>query len=186
MIAADPPEVLLGLKQTERGPAADQVARAPAGNVATDAALRADQILDRIGGDQETSWRRHPIPAKGTEALSLHRGNNRFRAQCAVGGILRSTWHIYKRYLEPGSVRLPKHDLDRRGIVSKIRVSKNGTRLGGRSFSRGALYELLANPIYIGEIRHKKVRHPGPHEAIVDRQTWEEVPRRLRDSYLSN
>jgi site-specific DNA recombinase len=88
---------------------------------------------------------------------------------------------IYKRYLEFGSVRLLKHDLDRRGIVSKIRVSKNGTRSGGRSFSRGALYELLANPIYIGEIRHKKVRHPGQHEAILDRETWEKVQRRLRD-----
>ncbi len=74
-----------------------------------------------------------------------------------------------------------KHDLDRRGVVSKVRVSKNGTRSGGRPFSRGALYELLANPIYIGEIRHKKVRHPGQHEAIMDRQTWEEVQRRLRD-----
>ncbi len=89
--------------------------------------------------------------------------------------------HIYKRYLELGSVRLLKHDLARREIVSKIRVSKNGTRSGGRSFSRGALYELLANPIYVGEIRHKKVRHPGQHEAIVDRQTWEKVQRRLRD-----
>ena len=89
--------------------------------------------------------------------------------------------HIYKRYLELGSVRLLKHDLDRRGVVSKVRVSKNGTRSGGRPFSRGALYELLANPIYIGEIRHKKVRHPGQHEAIVDRQTWKEVQRRLRD-----
>ena len=89
--------------------------------------------------------------------------------------------HIYKRYLELGSVRLLKRDLDRRGVVSKIRVSKNGTRSGGRPFSRGALYELLANPIYIGEIRHKKVRHPGQHEAIVDRQTWEKVQRRLRD-----
>lgn len=88
---------------------------------------------------------------------------------------------IYKRYLELGSVRLLKHDLDRQGIVSKTRVSKNGTRSGGRPFSRGALYELLANPIYIGEIRHKKVRHPGQHEAIMDRQTWEEVQRRLRD-----
>ncbi|MDO8431087.1 MAG: recombinase family protein [Candidatus Binatus sp.] len=89
--------------------------------------------------------------------------------------------NIYKRYLELGSVRLLKHDLDRRGIVSKIRVSKSGSSSGGRSFSRGALYELLANPIYIGEIRHKKVRHPGQHEAIVDRQTWEKVQRRLRD-----
>jgi DNA invertase Pin-like site-specific DNA recombinase len=89
--------------------------------------------------------------------------------------------HIYKRYLELGSVRLLKHDLDRRGIVSKIRISKSGARSGGRSFSRGALYALLANPIYMGEIRHKKVRHPGQHEAVVDRETWEKVQRRLRD-----
>jgi site-specific DNA recombinase len=89
--------------------------------------------------------------------------------------------HIYERYLELGSVRLLKLDLDRRGVVSKIRVSKNGVRSGGRSFSRGALYELLANPIYIGEIRHKKVRHPGQHKSIVDRQTWEKVQQRLRD-----
>jgi DNA invertase Pin-like site-specific DNA recombinase len=89
--------------------------------------------------------------------------------------------HIYKRYLELGSVRLLKHDLDRRGIVSKIRVSKNGRRSGGRSFSRGALYELLANPLYIGEIRHRKVRHPGQHEAILNRQNWEKVQRLLRD-----
>jgi len=89
--------------------------------------------------------------------------------------------HIYKRYLELGSVRLLKHELDQGGIVSKIRVSRNGSRSGGRPFSRGALYELLANPIYIGEIRHKGVRHAGQHEAIVDQDTWEKVQRRLRD-----
>jgi site-specific DNA recombinase len=56
--------------------------------------------------------------------------------------------HIYKRYLERGSVRLLKHELDQGGIVSKTRVSRNGSRSGGSPFSRGALYELLANPIY--------------------------------------
>jgi site-specific DNA recombinase len=45
---------------------------------------------------------------------------------------------------------------------------------------RGALYELLANPIYLGEIRHRKLRHPGQHPAIVDRAVWEQVQERLR------
>src|SRR5450755_33677 len=88
--------------------------------------------------------------------------------------------HLYSRYLELKSVRLLKQNLDRRGMVSKVRVSKNGIRSGGRSFSRGALYELLANPIYLGEIRHKKLRHPGQHQAIVDRQVWDEVQKHLR------
>jgi len=89
--------------------------------------------------------------------------------------------HIYKRYLELGSVRLLKHELDQGGIVSKTRVSRNGSRSGGRPFLGGALYELLANPIYIGEVRHKGVRYAGQHEAIADQDTWEKVQRRLRD-----
>jgi hypothetical protein len=67
------------------------------------------------------------------------------------------------------------------GVVSKIRVSRKGIRSGGRSFSRGALYELLSNPIYIGEIRHKQERHPGQHEAILERELWEKVQQCLLD-----
>jgi site-specific DNA recombinase len=88
---------------------------------------------------------------------------------------------IYQRYLEVGAVRELKKDLDRDGVVSKIRVSRKGIRSGGRSFSRGALYELLSNPIYIGEIRHKRERHPGQHEAILERELWEKVQQRLLD-----
>jgi len=89
--------------------------------------------------------------------------------------------HIHERYLALGSVRLLRNDLERRGIVSKIRVSKKGMRSGGRQFSRGALYQMLSNPIYLGEIPHKKERHPGQHEPIVGRDLWEKVQRRLRD-----
>jgi site-specific DNA recombinase len=89
--------------------------------------------------------------------------------------------HIYERYLELGSVRLLRNDLERRGIISKVRVSKNGLRSGGRQFSRGALYELLSNPIYLGEIRHKKERHPGQHQPVVSRELWEKIQRRLCD-----
>src|ERR1700680_3008976 len=82
---------------------------------------------------------------------------------------------IFNRYLELGSVRLLMEDLNRRGIRSKVRIAKNGQRSGGNLFFRGALYELLSNPIYVGEIRHKGVRHPGLHEAIVDRELWEKT-----------
>jgi site-specific DNA recombinase len=71
-------------------------------------------------------------------------------------------------------------DLNRRGIRSKVRVAKNGKRSGGNRFFRGALYEMLANPIYIGEIRHKDVRHPGLHESIIDRALWDSTQLLLR------
>jgi site-specific DNA recombinase len=88
---------------------------------------------------------------------------------------------IYHRYLKAGSVPKLKKALDRDRVVSKIRVSRKGNRSGGQSFSRGALYELLSNPIYVGEIRHKRERHPGQHEAILERGLWEKVQKRLRD-----
>jgi hypothetical protein len=42
------------------------------------------------------------------------------------------------------------------------------------------LYELLANPIYIGEVRHRLERYLGQHRAIVPRELWDEVQRILR------
>jgi hypothetical protein len=75
---------------------------------------------------------------------------------------------IFRCYLELGSVRLLMEELNRRGIRSKVRIVKNGKRSGGNAFFRGALYALLSNPIYLGEIRHKAVRHAGLHEPIAD------------------
>jgi site-specific DNA recombinase len=55
--------------------------------------------------------------------------------------------YIFRRYQGLGCVRLLKEDLDRHGIISKRRTSKGGIESGGCSFSRGALYALLSNPI---------------------------------------
>ena len=87
--------------------------------------------------------------------------------------------YIYERCLELGCVRQLSKELEKRGIVSKVRVSQKGIKSGGCRFSRGALYELLANPIYIGEIRHRQERHPGQHKAILPRELWERVQQRL-------
>jgi site-specific DNA recombinase len=83
--------------------------------------------------------------------------------------------HIFQRYCELGSVRLLKEDLDRSGYRSKQRISSNGVRSGDKSFARGALYTLLRNPIYIGEIRHQGARYPGQHQPIVERAIWEKT-----------
>jgi site-specific DNA recombinase len=87
---------------------------------------------------------------------------------------------IFRRYLELRSVRLLMSDLNRRSIRSKIRAAKNGRKSGGNPFFRGALYVLLSNPVYIGQIRHKGVRHPGLHEPIIDRELWEKTQQLLR------
>ena len=87
---------------------------------------------------------------------------------------------IFRSYGELGCVRLLMEELNRRGIRSKVRTAWNGRKSGGNAFSRGALYELLSNPIYIGEIRHKGARHPGLHEPTIDRELWDKTQLSLR------
>jgi site-specific DNA recombinase len=86
---------------------------------------------------------------------------------------------IFKRYAELGSVALLRAELDRLGIMSKRREGAGGQLAGGQHFSRGALYLMLQNRIYRGEIVHQGEAHPGQHEAIVDPELWQIVQDKL-------
>jgi site-specific DNA recombinase len=74
---------------------------------------------------------------------------------------------IFQRYAELGSVTLLRAELDRLGIVSKRREGA-GRLAGGRHFLAGALYLMLQNRIYRGEIVHQGAAYPGQHKAILD------------------
>lgn len=76
--------------------------------------------------------------------------------------------HIFERYLAIGSVHRLLEELERDGIRSKPRVTAKGNATGDQPFSRGAMFHLLQNHIYVGEIVHKGQCYPGQHEGIVD------------------
>jgi site-specific DNA recombinase len=86
---------------------------------------------------------------------------------------------IFRRYAELGSVALLKAELDRLGIVSKRREEAMGQLSGGKRLSRGALYLMLQNRLYRGEIAHKGQINPGQHEAIIALELWEIVQEKL-------
>ena len=86
---------------------------------------------------------------------------------------------IFTRYLELGSVHLLRDWLTDQHITPKQWTADSGRKMGAASFSRGALYHLLRNPIYRGAIRHKGVLHEGGHEAIVKAQLFERVQAKL-------
>ena len=88
---------------------------------------------------------------------------------------------IFAEYLAAGSVRQLSARLDELGVVSKRRTNRHGRVSGGKAFSRGALYNMLRNPIYIGKTRHKEKLHEGLHEAIIDDATWQLTQAQLAD-----
>ena len=75
---------------------------------------------------------------------------------------------IFAEYVSAGSVRELSKRLTKLGVISKRRTDRYGRTTGGKALSRGALYNILRNPIYIGKIRHKDELFAGLHEAIID------------------
>src|SRR5580704_12516855 len=63
---------------------------------------------------------------------------------------------IFRRYAELGSVRLLKDELEAQSVRSKLRTTASGRISGGKPFARGALYLMLQNRIYRGEIVHNQ------------------------------
>jgi len=82
---------------------------------------------------------------------------------------------IFTLYREHKSVARVEEILIARGERSKRHTFKSGRMLGGVPFSRGSIYHLLSNPIYVGQIRHRDALYPGRHKAIIDQALWDEV-----------
>lgn len=72
---------------------------------------------------------------------------------------------IFDKYLEFKSVLKLKEYLDKNQITTRT----------GKSFSKGQLYHLLANKVYIGKITHKDKVYEGEHEGIIDAAVFDEV-----------
>src|SRR5690606_39094935 len=85
---------------------------------------------------------------------------------------------LFRLYLELGTVKALLAEANRLGLVTKRRRT-GGRETGGLPFTRGHLYQLLRNPLYVGEVSHKGVRYPGQHKAVVDGETFGAVQRLL-------
>jgi DNA invertase Pin-like site-specific DNA recombinase len=93
--------------------------------------------------------------------------------------------HIFRRYLELGSLNLLLADLRSSGITTKVRPLATGKTIGGIPFTRGPLAHLLRNRFYIGEVTYKDDILPGEQPAILDRPLFDAVQAKL-DRQRSN
>ncbi len=86
---------------------------------------------------------------------------------------------IHARYLALGNVRSVAESL----AAERIRVPKRRTGTGrafsGTAFSRGQIYAILRNPIYVGDIPHRGSVFQGLHAPILERAAWNKVQQQL-------
>jgi len=72
---------------------------------------------------------------------------------------------IYDTYIKVQCVRNVKEHIEQAGLYSKQ----------NKPFSRGALYTILKNPLYIGKVQHRGNVFDGLHEPLLEEETWKQV-----------
>jgi site-specific DNA recombinase len=79
---------------------------------------------------------------------------------------------VFERFVEIGSATVLARELRADGITSKQ----------GKPISKGYLYRILNNRVYIGEAVHKGDSYPGQHKGIIPRKLWDKVHAILTES----
>jgi len=130
-----------------------------------------ERIRDKIAASKQKGMWMGGVPPLGYQA--------RDRKLVIVESEAEIVRFIFRRYAGCGAVRLLKEELDARSINSRSWTSASGRLCGGKPFSRGALYLMLRNRIYHGEIVHKARSHPGEHTPIIDQPLWDAVQAEL-------
>ena len=126
-----------------------------------------ERIRDKIAASKKKGMWMGGLPSLGYDVKDRKLVVNEGEAQ--------TVRTIFRRYAELKSVRDLKQELFAAGIVSKLRTASGGGQYGAQPLSRGALYLMLQNRIYRGEIVHKGKSYQGDHKAIVDEALWDKV-----------
>jgi DNA invertase Pin-like site-specific DNA recombinase len=133
--------------------------------------VTSERIRDKVAASKRKGmWMGGPVP------IGYRLENRRLLIDEAEAATVRL---IFRRYLELGSVGALADELTAAGIRTKVRNFSNGRSVGGVSFSRGSLAQLLQNPLFIGKVSYRDELYSGDHEAIVDPAVWDEVQRLL-------
>src|ERR1700686_83505 len=130
-----------------------------------------ERIRDKIAASKKKGMWMGGGPPLGYQA--------RDRGLVVVDSEAETVRCIFRRYAELGSIRLLQEELDAQGLTSNCWTSAAGRLRGGKPFARGALYLMLQNRIYRGEIVHKELSYPGEHAPIIDQELWDTVQARL-------
>lgn len=136
--------------------------------------VTAERIRDKIAASKARGMWMGGIPPMG------YRPDN--RSLVVDTDVAATVRHIFDRYLDLSSVRRLQFELDQKGYRTPTRTTQAGKTTGGHRFSKGKLYSVLSNPVYIGKIRHRDKIYDGQHDPIIDVETWDKVQSMLAEN----
>ena len=132
----------------------------------------AERVRDKVAASKRRGMWMGGVPPYGYDGDSGRLRVNRAHAEI-VNKIMLS-------YASLQNGRLVLADLEERAI----RTRRTGSR-GGIAFSRGSLFYLLNNRVYVGEIRHHGQWFLGLHEPIVPKALFDRVQDLLSENAVN-
>ncbi|MBO9446410.1 recombinase family protein [Ruegeria sp. R14_0] len=140
--------------------------------------VTAERIRDKIaaskkkglwmGGNLPLGYDRHPDPKARTLVVAEEEA--------------RTVRLLFGLYEELGCLRKVEERATAEGLRSKRVIRTDGSVKGDSPLSRGQIYYLLRNPVYLGKIRHKDKIWNGQHPAIIDQGIWDCVQEKMRQA----
>jgi DNA invertase Pin-like site-specific DNA recombinase len=82
---------------------------------------------------------------------------------------------IFDRFAKTGSALSLARELNAAWEVTKRRLYADGRQGGGKPWTKGAIYKVLANRVYLGEAVHKGIAYPGEHAPIIEQRAWDKA-----------
>ncbi|MEW2919602.1 recombinase family protein, partial [Ruegeria sp. ANG10] len=138
--------------------------------------VTAERIRDKVaaskkkelwmGGSLPLGYDRHPDPKARTLVVNEEEA--------------RTVRHLFDLYDALGCLRKVEERATSEDLRSKRVVRADGSVKGDCRLSRGQIYYLLRNPVYLGKIRHKDKIWEGQHPSIIDQGIWDRVQKKMR------
>ncbi|MEO3413716.1 recombinase family protein [Roseovarius sp. CAU 1744] len=138
--------------------------------------VTAERIRDKIAASKKKGFWMGGVPPLGYDPHP----DPKTRGLVVNADEAETVRTIFALYDDLGCLNAVMRRANALGLRSKLHRFRSGRVQGGNPFSRGQIYALLRNPIYIGKIRHKTRVWDGQHASIVVEALWDQVQSKLQ------
>ena len=134
--------------------------------------LAGERVRDKIAASRQRGIWMGGMPPLGYDVSERKLIPNPAEAQ-----IVRE---MFQRFAVTPSMATLVRDLRARGVTSKSWTTSKGIERSGKLITKGHVYKIFKNTVYIGMAAYKGKQFPGEHEAIIEQDLWDTVQENLK------
>jgi DNA invertase Pin-like site-specific DNA recombinase len=140
--------------------------------------LSGERVRDKIAASRKRGIWMGGMPALGYDVVERKLVPNPKEAAIVQ--------EIFARFAATPSMATIVKDLRKRGVTSKSWTTAKGVVREGKLITKGLVYKIFSNPVYIGIAAYKGQHFPGEHDGIITQELWDTVQTHLKNGAPMN